>query len=76
MTRLRRLRLTSPRLCVDLRLARLNGRWIASADTPDGPSMGLGWFPYEAAGQALAPFDELADELLEALPDELYWPAS
>ena len=27
---------------VDARLSRLNGRWVASVDTPDGPSLGWG----------------------------------
>jgi hypothetical protein len=76
MIRLRHLRLVSSRECVDVRLVRLNGRWVASVDTPDGPTMGLGWVPYEAVARALDPFDDSAEELLESLPDELYWPAN
>lgn len=33
------------------------GRWIASADTPDGPSLGLGDLALDAIAEALAPFE-------------------
>jgi hypothetical protein len=36
------LRLTCSAFSVDVRLLEINGRWIASADTSDGPSLGLG----------------------------------
>jgi hypothetical protein len=60
------------RVLVDVRLSHQDGRWIASADTPDGPSLGLGWLPLEALGSALIPFDGAVDELLESVPDVLY----
>ena len=47
---LRTMRLTCEAFCVDVRLGHIDGRWIASADTPDGPSLGLGWMPREALG--------------------------
>src|SRR5919106_4976704 len=37
-----RLRLRCSAFWVDVRLREINGRWIASADTLDGPSLGLG----------------------------------
>jgi hypothetical protein len=42
---------------------RANGKWLASADTPHGPSMGLGHMPEEALAGALKPFDGMVDEL-------------
>ena len=62
------LRLSCSSFWVDLRLKELNGRWIASADTPDGPSLGLGKGAIEAVEHALEPFDGIVDELLESLP--------
>jgi hypothetical protein len=37
------LRLSCTALWVDVRVAGMNGRWLASADTPVGPSIGLGF---------------------------------
>jgi hypothetical protein len=62
------LRLTCSATCVDVRLLEINGRWIASADTPEGPSLGLGKGAIEAVEHALEPFDGIVDELLESLP--------
>lgn len=56
-----RLRLTCS---TDVRLRELNGRWIASADTPDGPSLGLGTGAVQAIEEALEPFEGIVDELL------------
>jgi hypothetical protein len=42
------LRLTCSGFWVDVRLREINGRWIASAETPDGPSLGLGLDAVEA----------------------------
>jgi hypothetical protein len=42
---------------VDVRLRRFGGRWLASADTPDGPSLGWGWTAADALVMALEPFD-------------------
>ena len=61
------LRLTCSAFWVDVRLRELNGRWIASADTPDGPSLGLGKGAIEAVEHALEPFDGVADALLASL---------
>lgn len=47
-----------------LRLVRFAGGWLASADTPSGPTMGANRSPYLAARQALEP---LGVELGEAL---------
>ena len=62
------LRLTCTDFWVDVRLREVNGRWIASADTPDGPSLGLGLEAVDAIQQALEPFDGIVDELLASLP--------
>jgi hypothetical protein len=62
------LRLTCSGFWVDVRLREINGRWIASADTPDGPSLGLGELPIDAIAQALEPFEGIADELLASVP--------
>ena len=63
------LRLTCSAFWVDVRLLEINGRWIASADTPDGPSLGLGDLALEAIEQALEPFEGVVDELLASVPD-------
>lgn len=52
----------------DVRLRVINERWIASADTPDGPSLGLGGLAMEAIEEALVPFEGIADELLASVP--------
>ena len=62
------LRLTCSAFWVDVRLREINGRWIASADTPDGPSLGLGERAMEAIEEALEPFEGIADELLASVP--------
>jgi hypothetical protein len=49
----RTLRLTCSEFYVDARLTAVEGRWLASADTPDGPSMGTGGTPVDALMQAL-----------------------
>jgi hypothetical protein len=61
-------RLTCSSLWVDVRMRELNGRWIASADTPGGPSLGLGKGAIEAVEHALEPFEGIVDELLASLP--------
>jgi hypothetical protein len=58
------LRLTCSAIWVDVRLREINGRWIASADTPDGPSLGLGLEAREAIEGALKPFEGIVDDLL------------
>jgi hypothetical protein len=63
------MRLTCSTFWVDVRLREINGRWIASADTRDGPSLGLGERAIDAIGAALLPFDGIVDELLASVPD-------
>jgi hypothetical protein len=63
------LRLTCSAFWVDVRLREINGHWIASADTRDGPSLGLGELALDAIGQALEPFEGIVDELLASVPD-------
>jgi len=53
---------------VDVRLLEVNGRWIGSADTVDGPSLGCGTTSFDALWQALEPFDGVIGELLASLP--------
>lgn len=62
------LRLVCSTFWVDVRLREINGRWIASADTPDGPSLGLGKDAFEAVAHALEPFEGIVEELLASLP--------
>ena len=56
---------------VDVRLAAMNGRWIASADTPHGPSLGLAFTPSRALVLALEPYDGVIPELLATAPRDL-----
>ena len=63
------LRLTCEAFYVDVRIRELNGRFLASVDTPDGPTLGMGSEAVEAITNALSPFDEVMDELLDSLPD-------
>ena len=64
-------RLSCATFRVDLRLREMNGRWLASADTPDGPSLGLGLGAIEAIEAALEPFHGIVDELMASLADAL-----
>lgn len=74
--RVRQLRPTSSLFWVDVRLVRLDGKWLASADTAVGPSLGLGRLPHEALIHALQPFDGVVDEPMDTVPDELLWASS
>lgn len=65
------LRLSCQLFWVDVRLATFDGRWIASADTPYGPSLGLGWTPREALRRALDEYEGVVDDLLATAPDDL-----
>jgi hypothetical protein len=56
---------------VDTRVSRHNGRWVASVDTPDGPSLGWGRTALAALILALEPFDGMALELLHSAPADL-----
>jgi len=51
-----------------------NGRCVASADTPDGASLGCGVSRVGALRIALEPFDGVTEELLASLSDELAVP--
>jgi hypothetical protein len=62
------LRLTCSAFWVDVRVREIDGRWIASADTRDGPSLGMGFEARDAIKQALEPFEGIVDELLDSLP--------
>jgi hypothetical protein len=53
-----------------VRLLEVNGRWIASADTVDGPTLGCGTTSFDALWQALAPFDRVIGGLLASMPTE------
>ena len=73
MSAVRTIRLVCPEFWADVRVAHIRGRWIASADTPEGPSLGLGRYPIEALAGALEPFDGYLEDLLATVPAELYW---
>jgi hypothetical protein len=63
------LRLSCATFWVDVRLREMNGRWLASADTPDGPSLRVGLGAMEAIEAALEPFHGIVDELMASLAD-------
>jgi hypothetical protein len=67
--RVRVLHLSSEEFSVDVRYVRLRGRWLASADTPAGPSVGCGDTAFAAQWMALAPYQDVVDSLLASLPD-------
>ena len=71
--RLHRLHLACASFWVDVRLLQVDGKWIASADTRDGPTIGWARLPEEALTRALEPFDGVVDDLLESVPDEFHW---
>jgi hypothetical protein len=73
MTPVRTMHLVSSGFWVDVRLRQIRGRWIASADSPDGPSVGVSWFPADALRAALQPFHGMVDELMDTAPSELHW---
>jgi hypothetical protein len=52
---------------VDLRLRQVRGVWLGSADTPDGPTLGWGRLPINAAIMALEPYDGVIEELLASI---------
>lgn len=60
-------RLTGPGISVDVRVLEVRGRWIASADTAHGPSLGLGFSADTAIERALQPFEGKVAELLGSL---------
>ena len=71
MTPIHDLRLVAGDLSVHVRIRQIRGRWIASADTPKGPSIGVSWFPCDALVAALEPFDGLVYELMSTAPHHL-----
>lgn len=66
MTR-HQLRLRCDEFFVDMRLMEHESRWLAVADTPDGPSIGWGQLSVNAAVMALQPFDGRIEELLASV---------
>jgi hypothetical protein len=62
------LRVESSTFYVDVRVREINGRFIASADTPDGPTISVGVGATEAIEAALEPFGGAIEELLDSQP--------
>jgi hypothetical protein len=52
---------------VAVRVREFNGRWIASADTPSGPSLGLARDRLAAIYMALDPYQPRIDRALDEL---------
>jgi hypothetical protein len=50
-----------------MRLLEHEGRWLAVADTPDGPSIGFGVVMLNAAIMALTPFEGRVEDLLGSI---------
>lgn len=67
---IRTLRLSCTTFWVEARYTRLNGRWIASVDTPGGPELGYGPTAFAALWMALQPFESVIEELLASVPGE------
>ena len=63
-------RLNSGAFWVEVRLLEVNGRWIASADADDGPTLGCGTEAFAALWQALEPFDCVVGDLLASIPPD------
>ena len=60
-------RLTGTTISLDVRVLEVRGRWIASADTTNGPTLGIGFEAGEAIEGALLPFGVQVSELLGSL---------
>lgn len=58
-------------LSVDARLVEINGRWLASVDTDDGPTLGCGMSALAALWAALEPYDSVIGDLIATLPTEM-----
>jgi hypothetical protein len=56
---------------VDARVSRQNGKWIASVDSPDGPTLAAGHTALSALAEALGPFEGMRLELLDSSPPDL-----
>jgi hypothetical protein len=61
-------RLSCATFFVETRCLRIKGRWIASADTPNGPSLGYGTTGFAAMWMALEPYEDAVQELLASVP--------
>ena len=70
MAAIRELRLTCADFWVDVRLAQLGGRWVASADTPDGPTLAWSTSAWEALCTALEPFDGVIGDLMASASED------
>jgi hypothetical protein len=67
---LRTTRLQTSDRRIDVRWASFDGRWIASADAPEGPTLGLGDSPHEAITAALESFgDDSGDDPVGSADD-------
>lgn len=66
------LRLQCDEFYVDLCLIEHEDRWLAVADTPDGPSIGWGPASINAAIMALQPFDGRIEQLLLSEPRDRF----
>ena len=64
---MRTYRLESATVRVEVRLKRLNRRWLASTDTSQGPTLGYGEDALAAIYLALDPFQPAIDPLLDRL---------
>jgi hypothetical protein len=73
MSGVRQFRLHYRNLWVDVRLYQVEGRWLASADTPDGPTLRTGHSPLAALTEALEPFDGVIDALIDTAPADIRW---
>ena len=71
MSAIREFRLRGPGFWVDVRLYQLNGRWLASADSPGGPTLRTGFSPLAALTEALEPFEGSIGQLLESAPMDI-----
>lgn len=71
MSGIREFRLRGPGFWVNVRLYELNGRWLASADSPGGPTLRTGHSPLAALTEALEPFEAIIGQLLESAPADI-----
>lgn len=65
------MRLCCSAFCVDVRLRRLNRRWLASARSQRGLTLGWGRTPFAALWMALEPFGDMIGELLATVPQDV-----
>jgi hypothetical protein len=61
------LRLRCAEFWVDVCLLEVNGRWIASADAPNGRTLGTGTSSLEALWGALEPYDDVIGDLIASI---------